>query len=128
VQRTLTGLYKFLYIHPVPKDLGWVGRSLDGLRDFPDEARREAGHQLHLVQLGLEPDDWRPMSSVGAGVIEIRLHGKTEHRVFYVAKFAEAVYVLHAFEKKTQKTSQGDIDVGRENLKELRKWRREQDL
>jgi hypothetical protein len=68
------------------------------------------------------------MPSIGPGVIEIRLHSETEHRVFYVAKFAESVYVLHAFEKKTQKTSQADIDLGRENLKELRKWRREQEL
>lgn len=110
------------------KDLAWVGRALEDLRDFPVEARREAGHQLHLVQLGLEPDDWRPMPAIGPGVIEIRLHGETEHRIFYVAKFAEAVYVLHAFEKKTQKTSQSDIEMGRENLKELRKWRREQHL
>ena len=68
------------------------------------------------------------MPSIGPGVIEIRLHSETEHRVFYVAKFAESVYVLHAFEKKTQKTSQADIDLGRENLKELRKRRREQEL
>jgi phage-related protein len=112
----------------VAKDIAWVGRALNELRDFPAEARREAGHQLPLVQLGLEPDDWRPMSAVGAGVIEIRLHGNTEHRVFYVAAFKEAVYVLHAFEKKTRKTTQADIDLGRENLKELRKWRRDQGL
>jgi phage-related protein len=99
---------------------------LDDLRDFPADARRQAGHQLYLVQLGLEPDDWRPMPTVGPGVAEIRLHGETEHRIFYVAGFAEAVYVLHAFEKKTRKTSQHDIALGRENLKELRKWRREQ--
>lgn len=109
------------------KDLAWVGRALEDLRDFPDEVRREAGHQLHLVQLGMEPDDWRPMPSVGAGVVEIRLHGDAEHRVFYVATFSEAVYVLHAFEKKTRKTAQRDIELGRENLKELRKWRREQE-
>jgi phage-related protein len=112
----------------VAKDLAWVGRSLQEIRDFPVEARREAGHQLHLVQLGLDPDDWRPMPSVGPGTIEIRVHGETEHRVFYVARFPEAVYVLHAFEKKTQKTAQGDMDLGRENFKELRKWRREEGL
>jgi phage-related protein len=112
----------------VARDIAWVGRSLDELRDFPEKTRREAGHQLYLVQLGLEPDDWRPMPSIGPGVIEIRVHGGTEHRIFYVARFGEAVYVLHAFEKKTQKTSQADIDLGRENLKELRKWRREQEL
>jgi phage-related protein len=108
--------------------MAWVGRSLAELRDFPEAARREAGHQLYLVQLGLEPDDWRPMPSIGPGVIEIHLHDETEHRVFYIAKFAERVNVLHAFEKKTQKTSQADIDLGRENLKELRKWRRERGL
>ena len=112
----------------MPKDLAWVGRSLEDLRDFPAEARSAAGHQLHLVQLGMEPDDWRPMPSVGSGVIEVRLHEPTEHRVFYIAKFAEAVYVLHAFEKKTQKTAQRDIDLGRERLKELRQWRREEGL
>ena len=110
------------------KDLAWLGRALADLRDFPDDVRREAGHQLHLVQLGFMPDDWRPMPIVGPGVVEIRLHGETEHRVFYVASFAEAVYVLHAFEKTTRKTAQHDIDLGRENLKELRKWRRAQGL
>ena len=68
------------------------------------------------------------MPAVGSGVIEIRLHGDTEHRVFYVATFAEAVYVLHAFEKKTRKSSQRDIETGRENLKELRIWRRREGL
>jgi phage-related protein len=102
-----------------------VGRSRDDLKEFPDEARREAGHQLHLVQLGLDPDDYRPMPSVGAGVIEIRIHGETEHRIFYAAKFAGAVFVLHAFEKKTQKTSKKDIELGQERLKEVKKWLRE---
>lgn len=121
-------VYRNRYTSDVPKNLRWVGRSLDELRDFPVEARREAGHQLHLVQLGEDPDDWRPMPSVGPGVIEIRLHDETEHRIFYVAAFREAVYVLHAFEKKTRRTAQADIDFGRENLKELRRWRREEGL
>ena len=107
------------------KALYWVGRSRDDLRAFPVAARREAGHQLHLVQLGLDPDDFRPMPSVGIGVIEIRIHGQTEHRVFYVAKFADAVFVLHAFEKKTQKTSKKDIEIGQERLKEVKRWLRE---
>jgi phage-related protein len=68
------------------------------------------------------------MPSVGPGVVELRLHDDAEHRVFYVAKFAEAVYVLHAFEKKTQKTAQRDIDIGRDRLKELRQWRRDERL
>ncbi len=108
------------------KELQWVGRSLEEIRAFPDEARREAGHQLFLVQLGEEPDDWKPMPGVGRGVMELRIHGDTEHRVFYVAKFAEAVYVLHAFEKKQQKTPAIYIKLGQERLKEVLRWRREQ--
>jgi phage-related protein len=117
-----------LYIAAIVKDLHWVGRALDDLREFPAAARREAGHQLHLVQLGLEPADWRPMPSVGIGVVEIRLHDETEHRIFYVARYAEAIYVLHAFEKKSQKTASRDIDIGRHRLKELRQWRRDERL
>jgi phage-related protein len=78
--------------------LRWVGSSLVDLRAFPEVARREAGYQLRRVQEGLLPDDWKPMPSVGAGVEEIRLHSGVEHRVLYVAKFEEAIYVLHAFE------------------------------
>ena len=108
------------------KRLYWVGRSLEDLRDFPDEARREAGHQLHLVQIGLEPDDYRPMPTVGSGVIEIRIRGAREHRVFYVANVGDAVFVLHAFEKKTQKTAKRDLDLGKERLKEVKQWLRDQ--
>ena len=121
--RLIDGSYKFLY-NTVAKELRWVGRSLDDLREFPAEVRRGAGHQLHLVQLGLEPDDWRPMPAVGAGVVEIRIHDDAEYRVFYVAKYAEAVYVLHAFGKKSRKTAQRDINLGRERFKELQAWRR----
>lgn len=107
------------------KDLYWVGSALDDLRDFPDDARREAGHQLHLVQLGLEPEDWRAMPSVGSGVYEIRIHTTVEHRVFYVAKFAEAVYVLHAFERKTRRTAKTDIELVRHRLRDVLVERRE---
>ena len=65
------------------------------------------------------------MPSVGAGVVELRVRGVTEHRVFYVAKFVEAIYVLHAFEKKTQRTAQSDIELGRARFKEVMRWRRE---
>jgi phage-related protein len=109
----------------VAKRLYWVGRSREDLREFPDAARREAGHQLHLVQLGIEPADYRPMPSVGTGVMEIRIHGETEQRVFYVAKFSDAVFVLHAFEKKTRKTATRDIELGKQRLKEARRWLRD---
>lgn len=73
----------------------------------------------------MEPDDWKPMPSVGSGVYEIRIHTELEHRVFYVAKFAEGVYVLHAFEKKTQRTRQVDIDIGKDGLRAVLTARRE---
>ncbi len=107
------------------KELFWVGSSRDDIRAFPEEARQEAGHQLHLVQLGVEPSDWKPMPSVGTGVNEIRIHTAVEHRVLYVAKFAEGVYVLHAFEKRGRKTAQRDIELARERLRDLIQWRRE---
>ena len=107
------------------KDLFWVGSAREDLTDFPDDARREAGHQLHRVQMGLEPDDWKPMPSVGPGTYEIRIHSAVEHRVFYVAKFAEGIYVLHAFEKKTQRTRQADLDIGKECLQAVLAERRE---
>jgi phage-related protein len=95
------------------KPIVWVGSSRTDLVSFPDEARREAGHDLWLVQQGASPRDWRPMPDVGAGVVEIRIHACTEHRVFYVAKFEEAVYVLHAFDKTTRATSKRDLNTGR---------------
>ena len=95
------------------KPLSWLGSSLDDLRAFPKDARREAGYQLGRVQQGLMPSDWRPMGTVGPGAYEIRIHTGVEHRVFYVAKFEEAVYVLHAFQKRTRQTSQADLTLAR---------------
>ena len=101
------------------KSLLFVGSSLDDLRDFPAEARRQAGFELDGVQRGFEPTDWKPMSDIGHGVKEIRIHELGEYRVIYVAKFASAIYVLHAFAKKTRKTSQSDIDLARLRYKQL---------
>jgi phage-related protein len=101
------------------KPVAWLGASLDDLRAFPEDARREAGHQLGRVQQGLLPTDWKPMTQVGAGVIEIRIHTGVEHRVFYIAKFEEAVYVIHAFEKRTRQTPQRDITLAQRRLAEL---------
>ena len=106
------------------KPLLFVGSALDDLRDFPDQARRLAGHQLHVVQQGLEADDWKPMPTVGPGVAELRIHTGVEHRVFYVAKFAEAVYVLHAFEKRTQQTRKADLELARHRYQEVLHARR----
>ena len=97
----------------------WLGDSLDIVSAFGDEARLEVGHQLWRVQCGEDPADWKPVPSVGLGVRELRVHVDGEHRVFYLAKFAEAVYVLHAFAKKTQKTTKQDIEVGRARFRKL---------
>ena len=105
------------------KQISWLGDSLDQVKTFSDEAKRSAGHQLGLVQSGLDPEDWKPMETVGPGVKEIRIRFEKAYRVFYVAKFSEAVYVLHAFVKKTQKTSKKDIDLGAERYKALIKSR-----
>jgi phage-related protein len=90
---------------------------------FPALARRLAGFQLRRVQRGLDPADWKPMQTVGSGVREIRIHIAGAHRVFYVATTAEAIYVLHAFEKKTRKTSSQDLEIGRDRFRALEKLR-----
>jgi len=101
------------------KPVSWLGSSLEDLRAFPEDARRDAGYQLGRVQQGLLPTDWKPMTTVGPGVVEIRVHTRVEHRVFYVAKFEEAVYVLHAFEKRTRQTPQAEIVLAQKRLADL---------
>lgn len=96
------------------------GSALDDLRRFPDGSRREAGRQLDKVQRGQDPVDWKPMPGIGTGVREIRLRDPTgAFRVIYVAKFADGVHVLHCFEKKSQKTAQGDIDIATRRYRDL---------
>ena len=107
------------------KPIRWVGSSLTNLRAFPETARRQAGYQLRRLQRGLLPDDWRPMRSVGTGVAEIRLHSDGEYRVLYVAKFDEAIYVLHVFEKRTRQTRRLDLELGRKRLAEVIRSRRD---
>jgi phage-related protein len=101
------------------KAIRFVGRSLDALRRFPADAKREAGYQLDRVQRGLDPSDWKPMSSVGTGVREIRITSGGQHRVIYTAKFADAVCVLHAFSKKTRKTAKRDTDLAKHAFSQL---------
>ena len=96
----------------------WVGRSREDARAFARDARQRAGYELYQVQCGLDPSDWKPMPAVGPGVREIRIHTRLEHRVIYIAKFDEGVYVLHAFEKKTRRTARTDIDLARVRLTE----------
>jgi phage-related protein len=107
------------------KILIWIGASFEDLRDFPADARRAAGYELRRVQHGLMPTDWKPMASVGPGVNEVRIHTGAEHRVLYVAKFEEAIYVLHAFEKRSRQTRDSDLTLTRERLREVEALRRE---
>jgi phage-related protein len=107
------------------KPVEFRGDSLDALRLFPREARRMAGFQLDRVERGLEPADWKPMPSVGAGVREIRIRDESgAYRVLYVAKFEEAVYVLHCFQKKARATPKRDIDLAEKRFRELVEERR----
>jgi phage-related protein len=106
------------------KPVVWLGDSLHRLREFPAGATRIAGYELERVQSGREPKDWKPMPIVGLGVNEIRARIGDEYRLFYVAKFVEAVYVLHAFQKKSQKTSLADINVAQRRYRELLEERR----
>jgi phage-related protein len=101
------------------KPLHFVGSSLDDLRDFPEEARRAGGFELRAVQNGLEPSEWKPIQAIGSGVNEIRIHVLGEWRVIYVAKLRDAVYVLHAFHKKTRKMSRRDIDLARQRYRQI---------
>ena len=101
------------------KTLRFVGSSLDDLRDFPAEARRDAGFELDAIQRGLMASDFKPMLNVGAGAYEIRIHVLGEWRVIYVDKFNDAVYVLHAFHKKTQTTRKEDIELAARRYRQI---------
>jgi len=102
------------------KPVRFVGNSLQSLREFPEDARHDAGYQLEKLQRGEQPDDFKPMSSVGRGVEELRIWDDSgTFRVIYTARRPEAVYVLHAFQKKTQATSQRDIELARKRYAEL---------
>jgi phage-related protein len=91
------------------------------LRSFPKSIRRDAGYQIDQVQRGVEPDDWKTMTSIGSGVCEIRIQDDAgAFRVLYVARFADAVHVLHCFQKKSRKTSQRDIDLAKRRYRDFR--------
>jgi len=99
----------------------FIGTAKDDLSRFPDAARTRAGYELFMVQVGREPADWKPMPSVGPGACEIRVRDATgAFRVIYVAKCSDAVYVLHAFQKKTQKTAARDQELARKRYLEAK--------
>ena len=96
-----------------------MGSAKEDLSAFPKPARIRAGHELFMVQVGRDPDDWKPMSTVGPGVCEIRVRDQAgAFRVIYVARFEHAVYVLHAFQKKSRKTSRADMELARQRYRE----------
>lgn len=102
------------------KTLKWLGSSYKRLLNLPRSAIRQVGYQLGKVQRGEQPADWKPMQSIGPGAIEIRIH-EPSTRVIYVAKFSEAIYVLHCFEKKTPATSKKDLAIARNAYAEIEK-------
>jgi phage-related protein len=101
------------------KEVEWLGASWKEFRRLPDDSQIRISYALYLVQRGLEPSHWKPMGGIGPGVIELRIQGERAYRVFYLARFAEAVYVLHLFEKKSRKTSGLDLEIGRVRYRKL---------
>ena len=102
------------------KPLRFVGDSLKCLREFPEDAKQDAGDQPDKVQRGAQSTDFKPMPTIGKGVEELRVRDESgAYRVIYVAKFADAVYVLHCFEKKTQRTPKADIELAANRYREL---------
>lgn len=105
---------------PIRKPISFWGSALDDLKAFPATVRREAGVQLDRVQRGLDPSDWKPMGTIGSGAREIRVRAADgAFRVLYVAKFEDAVYVLHCFQKTTQKTERHDIELAKARYKAI---------
>lgn len=103
------------------KEIIWLGNSYKRVLDFPTEARESAGRELHEVQHGRMPTDWKSIVGIGIGVIEIRIHKPNEHRVLYVARYEKAIYVLHAFQKQTQQITQKDLKAARSAYAQIQK-------
>lgn len=106
------------------KKIVWIGTTKERLKKFPPLTQHLAGYQLQQVQFGRIPADWKPMPDVGTGVIEIRVHQPHEHRILYVANYPEAVYVIHAFAKKTAQTPHQDIITARRNYARIENERK----
>jgi phage-related protein len=107
------------------KEIEFLGDSLKAIVNFPRNARQAAGRQLAKVQNGSSPDDFKPMPNIGKGVEEIRVRDQSGiYRVIYTARLADAIYVLHAFQKKTMQTSNQDIEIARKRFKKLMRGER----
>src|ERR1700741_3530139 len=99
------------------KPIAFIGSSLKCLREFPAAAKQDAGYQLDKIQRGGRADDFKPMPSIGKGAEEIRVRDESgAFRVIYAARFADAVYVLHAFQKKSQATAKRDLNIAAERF------------
>jgi phage-related protein len=124
-RKRIANLYKILYFlidMTTSKPVEFRGSAPEDLRAFPEAARREAGYQLDQHQHGREPDDWKPMNTIGRRVREIGIRDAAgEFIVMYVAKFDDAIYVLHCFQKKTQKTSRADLNLAAQRYRDLLK-------
>jgi phage-related protein len=106
------------------KPIRFAGDALAELRAFPQAARHDAGYQLHRVQCGEQPDNFKPMPDIGQGVEELRVRDATgAYRVIYTARLADVVYVLHAFQKKTQRTAPADVELARQRFKQVMRAR-----
>jgi phage-related protein len=102
------------------KPLEFLGDSLKVVSEFPKDARQAVGYQLRRVQDGLQPEDFKPMPEIGAGVEEIRVWASAgTYRVLYTARLGDRVYVLHAFQKKTQETPERDKEIAKKRFKQL---------
>jgi phage-related protein len=107
------------------KEIRWLGSSYHDLLKFPVDPRREAGFQLGKIQAGLDPDDWKPFDSIGAGTREIRIRDPDGiFRVMYVTKYTEALYVLHCFQKKTQKLGPLDKMIAETRYRAIANYRK----
>lgn len=103
------------------KELIWHGSSKKDVASFSSTARKRTGYELYNIQCGEEPTDWKPMRDIGHGVKEIRIHLENEYRIIYVVNFNEAIHVLHAFIKKSEKTSKKDLEIARIRYKDIKK-------
>jgi len=106
----------------VLKIIHWYGNTLDTVQKFPKSVRVAIGSELYLLQLGEKPVDSKPMASIGRGVREIRVRdNKRAFRVLYLVQYKKGIHVLHAFQKKTQRTSKPDLEIGKSRFRQLQR-------
>ncbi len=111
---------------PQEKPIHWLGSSLKDLQSFPEDTKKEAGYQLHRIQNGLQASDWKSLPMVGKGAEEVRLENSDgAYRIIYIARAREAIYVLHCFQKKSQRTAKADINAARLRFRLISKVRYE---